>query len=426
MNTGIPLFDRVLEIFPWGKCKEIEKIEKSVSPDVRQLLIELMLLPILGFQSINDMANSIGRSKDKYYELLKNPGIDWKALFEEITLNLFLTFLEFCKSSQDPSFKSRWQIRLILDDTLMRRWSVLVANTFNFWNHVDDHYMYAQKPVFLIVVIGENKLTFPLMFDFVLSKACENRLTHVEIAQEMLEQLNALAIDRGLSLEGVRLTCDSGYTNKRLYRLVVAMGMTFYGSLSSGWNFTLFDGTTISIGELKNGEIPAQSRQSGRMNREYYRLYLRHPDLGNVLVVVVPYIEAGTLKTKYWAYLCSDTNVDCPRVSKEHHLRWKIEAMFRLFKKNLGACFYQGISEIGQNAWFALTGLRFLFIKLVFKIAARFPSLRWHVSMAKFGFARLFRYIRDNFVIVSKIFKINHLHYYIVTKGKKELLLMPC
>lgn len=426
MNTGIPLIDKVLEIFPWDKCKELEKIEKLYYPDIRQILIELILLPILAFESINDMAASIGRSKDKYYEILKHPEIDWKAVFQEITLNLFLAFLYLYANSTDPSFKSRWRIRLILDDTLMRRWSLLIANAFNFWNHVDNHYMYGQKPVFFIAVVGEDKFVFPLMFEFVLSAACQNRLTHVEIANEMLNQLNAVAIAAGLSLQGVRLTGDSGYTNKKIFHTAVEMGVEFYGSLSSSWKFTLDDGTPVSIGDLKKGNIPARMRQSGRMGREYYRLYLNHPDLGRVIVIVVPYHEVGTDKTKYWAYLCSKTDVDCLRVSKEHHLRWKIEGMFRAFKKNLGVCFYQGISETGQTAWFALTGLRFIFLRFAFKIAARCPSLRWHIPMPKFGFARLTRYIRDNFVLVSKRFRIKCLHYRVVKERKGQLVLAVC
>lgn len=423
MNTGIPLLDKVLEIFPWCKSEELKKMEKLYSFDVRQLLAELILLPILGFKSICDMAESLGRSKDQYYEVLKNSEIDWKVFFQEITLNLFLTMLELYENSDDPSFKSRWRLRLILDDTLMRRWSLHLANTFNIWNHVDKHYMYAQKPVFLIVVVGDEKLMFPLMFDFVLSKECRNRLTHIEIAIDMLQQLRDAAVDADFSLRGVRLTCDSGYTNKDIFWTAVNMGIEMYGSLSSPWKFFLEDGSQISIADLKKGEIPAPMRQTGRMNREYYRLHLYHPDLGNVVVVVVPYKETGTCKIKYWAYLCSKSQVDSVTICREHHIRWKIEGMFREFKKSLGGRFYQGISEIAQNAWFALTSLRFLFLRFVYKIAARFSSLRWHIPMRKFGFARFTRYLRDNFVLVSKIFQLKRLHYCIVKELKGQAVL---
>jgi len=65
MNTGIPIIDSVLEIFPWDNSEEYKKITKIYGIEIQQTINELMLMPLLGFESVNDLAKSLNRDKDE-------------------------------------------------------------------------------------------------------------------------------------------------------------------------------------------------------------------------------------------------------------------------------------------------------------------------------------------------------------------------
>jgi len=410
---------------PWNKSKELEKLENIYGIEGKEQFLELLLIPFVGFESVNDLAKSTGRNKDKYYKILRNESINWKQLLQDITLYLFLVMLEKYQKSKNESAKSRWRPRIIFDDTLIRHWSLLMANVFNRWNYVDKHYMYAQKIVFMIVVIGDNKLSFPLMFDFVSSKQCDGYKSNVEISLDMLTLLNDVVKNHDLSLKGVRITCDSGFTNHEIFHLSIEFGLEFYGSLQPQWIFSLANGTSISIKNLKDGSIPVRARTSNKMTREYYRLLAFHPKLGNVVLCIVPYTQPGKDQPCYWVYLCSNVDIDSVTIYKEHQIRWSIERMFKAFKQSLGVYFYQGLSSSAHDAWLALTSLRFLFFRVTLNVSARFPSLRWNIPLSKFGFAALFRYIRDNFVLDSKLRKIKRLHYSIVKEQSNSFVLVP-
>jgi hypothetical protein len=421
---GIPIIDKVLKILPWDKSKELKKVEKIYGIEGKEQFLELLLIPFVGLESINDLAESTGQNKDKYYKMLRNEKINWKALLQEITLHLFLVLLEKYQKSKSESTKSRWRPRIIFDDTLIRHWSLSMANVFNRWNYVDKHYMYAQKLVFMVVVIGDNKLSFPLMFDFISSKKCEDYKSNVEISLDMLRSLHNIVKSHHLCLDGVRITCDSGFTNHEIFNLSVELGLQFYGSLQSKWIFTLSDGTSISVRDLKNGSIPTRARVSPKMKREYYRLLASHPKLGNIVLCIVPYYQPGKTEPLYWVYCCSYVDIDCVTIYKEHQIRWAIERMFKNLKQYLGIFSYQGLSSSAHDAWLTLTALRFLFFQVTLKVAARFPSLRSNIPLSKFGFAALFRYIRDHFVLDSKLRKIKRLHYSIVKELPDSFVLV--
>jgi len=418
-KTEIPIIDRVLEIFPWDNSKEYKKIENRYGEGIKTILEELLLFPILYFDSINDLSESIGRDKNKYYDLFKDPEIDWLLLLQEITWNLFITVLQVYQANEDESFRSRWRIRILMDDTLIRRWSLKMAGVYNTYNHIDKHYMYAQKVVFLAISVGDGKFVFPLVYAFTKKKTHPDYQKTTEIVIDVLDDLYDFVKEHDLTFQGVRIVGDSGYTSKEIVLAAKSMGLEFYGSLSASWNFILEDGRIINVGNLKNGLIPARPRQSSSFKDEYYRLLAYHPILGKVVLCITPYIEAGTHKIKYWVYVCSNPDIGCNLVAQEHTIRWKIEQMFKTFKHNLGIRFYQGISTTGQHAWFALTCLRFIFVQIAFKISSRFPSLRWNIKKKKFGLAKMMRYIRNNYHLSHKSNSNDNkrLHYTLMRKA---------
>lgn len=411
METGIPLLDRVIEIFPWDKSEEYKKLEQRYGPGIQDILVELILLPVLYFESINDLSESAGRNKNAYYDLLKDPKVNWLLLLQEITWYLFLSLLQIYQSSTDKSFRSRWRIRILVDDTLIRRWSLKMAGVYNIWNSIDKHFMYAQKVVFLAISVGDGKFVFPLVYAFTKPKTAINRAKPVDIVIEILCALHQAAQEQNLTFEGLRLVGDSGYTNKDIVAIARLLGLEFYGSLQAQWKFTLQDGTVIRVGDLKNGHIPARARYCSYFGHKYYRLIAFHPELGKVALCIKPYTEAGTHKLKYWVYVSTNLYVSSVLIDREHTIRWKIEQMFKTFKHTLGIRFYQGIGNIGQSAWFALTCLRFIFVQFSLKLSSRFPSLRWNIRKKKFGFSTMRRYIRNNYILDSKLLKLKRLHY---------------
>jgi len=403
--------DSVLKMFPWDKSKEYQNLVERYGEGIRSVLEELLLLPLLHFDSVNDLSESIGKDKNQYYDLLKDPKINWIKLLQEITWYLFICILRVYQNSESKSFHSRWRIRILLDDTLIRRWSLKMAGVYNLYNHIDKHYMYAQKVVFLAVSIGDGKFVFPLVYAFTEPKTHPIHQKHTQIAVDILSALYEFTKEQGLTFQGLRLVGDSGYTSKVIVSAAKTMGLEFYGSLTASWTLILQDGSTIGVKSLKNGRIPAQARKNSYFEKEYYRLIAYHPDLGVVALSITPYIEAGTHETKYWAYVCSNPDIACHLIIREHTIRWKIEQMFKTFKHNIGIRFYQGISISGQHAWFALTCLRFIFVQFAFKISSRHPSLRWNISHKKFGLAAMMRYIRNHYRLSFNSKRDKRLHY---------------
>lgn len=411
-SVGIPIIDSVLKMFPWDKVEEYEKLEERYGTEVKEVLAELILFPLLGFESINDLAQSTGRDKNEYYDLVKDHKVNWLLLLQEFTWYFFLKILQVYQHSKSPSFRSRWRIHIMVDDTLIRRWNNKMYGSFHLWNYVDKHWMYGQKLILLAVAIGKDKLVFPLFCAISDSRCFAIRRTSTEKVIEALKLLHQAAKEEGLSFKGVRLVGDSGYTNEDIKKLAEELELQYFGTAKAKWDFTLDDGTKLKCGDLQHGAIPEKIRQSARIGRFYYRLIATHATLGRVALCIFPCGKKATAKKiRFWVYLSTDLDADCITIFREHKIRWKIEQMFKTFKHALGLRFYQGIGSPGQNAWFALTCLRFLFVQVAFKLASRFPSLRWHLPKRFFGVSRFMRYIRDHYKLDSKSISAKRLHY---------------
>ncbi len=80
MNIGIPIIDSVLEIFPWDNSEEYKKIIKMYGIEIQERINELMLMPLLGFESVNDLAKSLKRDKNEYYILSRDQPYDFILL----------------------------------------------------------------------------------------------------------------------------------------------------------------------------------------------------------------------------------------------------------------------------------------------------------------------------------------------------------
>ncbi len=413
----IPLLDNVLKIFPWHNSQEYKKLQELYGSGITDVLYELILLPMLRLDSINDLSQVVGNDKNQYYDLLKDPAIHWPLLLQEISFGLFISILRNYQAKPDRSYRSRWRIRILMDDTLLRRWSLKMAGVHNIYNHTDKFYMYAHKLVFLAISIGDGKLVFPLFFHLSLPGDHPQRLPEADQAMNILNALYIAIRREGLCLDGVRLVGDSAYTTKEMVQIARLFGLEYYGSLSGAWHLQLEDGTTISVAALKRGCIATHLRQNNRLPNGYYRLRAFHPDLGKVALCIIPYIEAGTHRLKYSVYVSSNPDLSCVTIRNEHTLRWKIEQMFKTFKYVLGIRFYHGLGNSGQYGWFALTCLRFLFAQLAIKLASRFPSLRWGLPAKKFGLISIIRYIRDHYYIDSKSIRMKRLHYSLIPKA---------
>jgi len=414
-QIGIPLLDNVLKIFPWHNSKEYIKLQFRYGVELQAILQDLVLLPLLKFDSINDMSQAIGNNKNKYYQLLQDPHINWSLLFQEISFALFLSILKIYQNSTDPSFQSRWRIRIIVDDTLIRRWSSKIARVYNAYNHVDKYYMQAQKMVMLAISVGDGKFVFPLFYQIQLPTSHAQHMTDETQVLNILDALYMEMRQNELSFRGVRFVCDSAYATKDILCTARLFGLEYYGSLVWSWRFELEDGTTILVRDLKHGHIPAPLRQSSYFPLGYYRLRAFHPDLGHVVLLITPYIEYGSNLTRYWVYITSNLSVNSITIRHEHTIRWSIEQMFKTFKHTLGIRFYHSINDCGQQGWFALTCLRFLFVQFSIKLASRFSTLRWGLPAKKFSLTKMIRYIRDHYCLDSKLNRITHLHYVLVT-----------
>ncbi|BBM82512.1 hypothetical protein [Candidatus Uabimicrobium amorphum] len=409
METGIPLIDRVQEIYPWYKSEEYKKLEERYGTRVKETLNELILYPIFQFDSINDISQTLQKNKNKYYDLLKDKDVDWWQLIKEISFGLLVTFLKKYRSKKEKSSKSRWKIRLILDSTIIKRWGRKMAYTFNVYNPTDRCYMHAQKLLFFAVCVGKDKFIFPLAPTFITSKQHPNHVSPKVQIKQMLLELNNYVHANGLTLDGVRMVTDSEYSIIEVMKLAKQLGLEFYGALKSSWVVNI-DSVDTHVLELKNGCIPKPPKHSHSIGL-YYRLNASHNILGDIALLIKPYFCPFTRRLKYSVFLSSNPNVNSNVIHQEHSVRWKIENMFRDFKHVLAIASYHGTYHVAQNASFAISSLRFIFARLSLKVAALSPSLRWNIKNTKFTLTKLSRYIRDHYFLDSKSFKLKRLQY---------------
>ena len=413
MNTGIPIIDKIIEIFPWEQSKEYQKIEAKYGTKAKELLTELILMPLLNFSSTNDLSQSIGRNKNDYYDFLKDPKIDSQKLLEECGWYLLFTVLSEYNKQTQASQKSRLRVRLIVDDTLIKRWSKLMGGTYKQYNYVNNHFMQGQKLLFLMVTVGDGKFSFPLFCHINHPKWHPDHQTKNDIIADLIYQIGLRSRQKGISLNGVRLCVDSGFTCAKIARIAHSFGIEVYGSCKGNWLFTLANGSQFSIAQLCSEEfvIPDKIRQASRQHFEYYRLKAHHSTLGNVVLCLFHYADRYTGKQRRWVYLSTNPDIDCVTIYQEHRIRWGIEQMFRCLKHFLLVQGYHGISFSGQLFWLVISSFRFIFLQLILKISSRFPSLRWHIPASQFGFSAFSRYIRNHYQLDSKFLNIKRLHY---------------
>lgn len=410
-EIGIPLLDSVLEILPWNKVSEYGKIIDLYGEEKAEILRDLILFPLLGFNSISDLSESTPYGKDQLYMIYNDKRIDWIHFLEEFTMQLFMSMLKLFKHGK-PWYQSRYRIRLINDDTLLERWSLKMTNTMNLYDHSKKRYTYAQNVMTLMVTFGDDKFGFPLMVRLMTPKDSENHLTKGETFIHLLDLLDENVKEHNLSLQGLRLSVDSAYTTKKIVEKARSLGIDLFGSLGCGNVLYLKDGTYLQVKDLHQGNIPLHFRQDRRTGQAYARLVVNSPSLGKISIAVFPYTDVATGDTKFWTSICSNPDVDSVTIIREIKCRWRVEEQYRDLKQNLGVSSYHGKSLHSTNAHLALSALRYLISKIALRLARRFSSLA--SGLKQFTVGAIVRLVRK-YTIHPKCLSIKRLHYVLIS-----------
>ena len=449
---NIPLLDIILENLPWNKSKEYEKLEGKYGVEVKKTIWDLIVYPLLKIESIPDLAYSVNRNKNDYYDLMKDQSVDWLKLLQEITYAIFLSILIVYHNNTDESWRSRHRIRLITDDTILRRFSKYIAESHKVYNSIDHYFCNGQKMLVLAVSIGEDHLMFPILSS--IQHTGNNGETSVATIAQAIDTLcesvkrDGLSMEiEDLSMEGVRLVGDSAFSCGEIAKVSRKHGLQFYGTARASWVFTLPDGTKITCGELKRGEIPKgmNKRYSSELGTYYYRCTVSHETLGDIALAIIqlPQKEGSgkasknkkkkggkkkrgkknnkktvkkTKPMRFYVHFSTDLNVRCAVMVREHRLRVAIELMFKYMKHVLAIKSCQCVSGVAQNAWIALTALRFLLARLMVQFTKRYPSLRGDLSNSQCSLRYILRYFRNNYHLSATSLEIKHLHYDFVSR----------
>ena len=365
---------------PWDASPTLVRLRERLGEGVVQRMRDLILLPLLGYTSVNEAVEDLPYGKDALYTILNLEGIDWWELVEEITFPIFFGWLDY-GLSHDPSTLSRTRLRVIFDHSLIHKWGHRIEDIANLFNHVTGGYQWSHKLVVAFVTVGHDRFRFPLAVRLWAKEAVPEG-THARLAAKICEKLHREAERRQVSLASVHVLCDKDYCTKDMSNVTRQAGMTLFTTPHPQHKFTC-QGRTVTMSELQSPSFPILWRQSSKLRRpqpllegRYARLVVEHPDLGRCVLAIDEYVETVTHELKRHVYLCTDPRVDSVRVIIEaRKMRWPVEEHFREDKQTGSATCYQGRKRRANHAHYALGALRSILLEHLTQLSRRKPTL---------------------------------------------------
>ncbi len=348
----VGIINGLMQEFKLKKQCNLAGIKKTEGYSASKLLCLLLLLPLIGLQSVHklyksDYQKTAEMQKDTLYRFKNNENYSWRRLLYGITK----TFIRLAKTYHSAT--SPTQVRaLILDDTTDTRIGKKLENISWVFDHV------AKKSVlgFKTLVLGyyDGLSTIPL--DFTIHK--ETPLSLKDRKRQYKKQVSpgshgakrrsesstskikqsALMLKRALKhgFEANYVLCDSWFTCKELMQTIrgIADGrMHMIAGVKKdkrkyGYNDGLFNAKQI-IADLKKTKNEKRNR---RLNIRYYESVVSYADIGDVKLVICRYPG----QREWRAFITTDTSLTFNRMMEIYAIRWTIEVFFRECKQHLG------------------------------------------------------------------------------------------
>lgn len=309
----------------------------------------LWLLQPLVSDTLHELEQLTGCRLDRLYRALKAAPLQTLDVLSRVSLVLFVGALLRYQEATRPDQRTRWRVRLVLDDTLLlHSWASQQAGLKLLWDVGAKAYRLAHQFVVFSVVIGDEHHAFPLLLYLV--DPIPPGATKVTQAVQALYPLQE-DLDRwGLSLDGLDLVADHWYLKPAVVEAAQQLGLIFTTKLASNERVQLADGTALSLNQLLYQLVRHAPHHDPRLDTrgDYWRVPITHPLLGPVLLIVR---RRAIRQGQYYTY---DFLVTTARTAKAITVirllqrRWTIDVFFRESKQQLGLglCYFHDVATI--------------------------------------------------------------------------------
>ncbi len=373
-HLDILKFKKTSKSFSWTK--------KSGIP-FQELIGTLLVLPILGFQTIHCFVKNSDRNvfiygKDAYYRILSNQNIDWRRL-------LFSFISQYLHKDSDFTPPQNELKCLVFDDTDIPKTGKTIEGISKIYNHVTKRYIFGFK--LLVAGYWNGSVLIPVDFSFhreskntkygLTAKERKNQQSIVRCkttkAYHRFSELNSkktstmIQIFKRICKRKIKIDyilMDSWFTSlsviKKLKSVdndVDIIGMYKYNST------LVIENKEVTIKALKKKKVKA--KRCRKMNF-YYRKYYAKIDG----IPVVIFLSKKGVNGKWHTLLSTDTRLTFVKMIETYNIRWTIEVFFKEMKQLFGLGKCQSTNFDVQVAQTTIAMIQYLLTSIRYRMEA--------------------------------------------------------
>ena len=301
------------------------------SPHLYQWLWVFILLPFLQEDSLNELAEKHGKELRKLYGILKRYPGQFERLLNLLSEPLFFGVLEEFEQNTDPSFRSRHQIKIIIDDTKAEKFGEQMEFIHKLFDHCKERYIEGYNFVLVLVAFGD--LVFPLNIMMWLPQKHPSHRSKNDMVKDYINHLNESIQTQGKTLENVEIVFDSAYC---VQKVMIAAEQAHLRVITKAGNTHKFE---FEGAELTPAQIIEEVKNRPSWHplddgRYYQRLTVFHPCYGEI-VMIIRRKKLKNGKITYDAIICNKSFYNAKRIDERYQKRWEIEMHFKYYKQHL-------------------------------------------------------------------------------------------
>ncbi len=369
-------FNKIKNKFSWCKKSGIS---------FGNLISTLLILPIIGFDSIHGLTSSkdkgLGQSgKDSYYRILANKKINWRVFLAQF-VKQYLLKEEFFTPSQDATKC------LIFDDTDLSKTGKTIEGVSKIYNHVSKTYYLGFK----LLVAGYWNGSVFIPVDFSLHResktsklkygltAKQRRLQKKTprcsktIAAKRYQELNKKKTDllvqmfsrlvkRKIPIDYILI--DTWFTSVKLLRKLRNISSSTHIIGMYKYNSKIEVRSKIkTLSQLKKQKI--KPKRCRKFNY-YYHHYITEIDGLKVAVFISKRGKNG----KWHTLISTDTTLKFVKAIEIYSIRWSIEVFFKEAKQLFGLGKCQSTNFDIQIAQISIIMVQYLLTSIRYRMEA--------------------------------------------------------
>jgi len=302
------------------------------SPVQFRRMLLYILMPFLKVRTIAECSQALGLPKDRLYSMLgKSDTATWLKLLRTFSYSRVFSVIQQYSSAYSAK-KSRLRITIGCDDSGFAKSGKVMPFVGLLWDHAIKRVCSGTQALYFFVVIGDQKLQFPLDLRLHRGRGGKGRpgrpsKKKTAMVIEMLKDFSKAARAAGVTLSRVDFVADSWFVNGGAYATCRSLGIPVVMKGKANLIFYI-KGRKIRGSELCRMDHSWRNYEGPR-KYIYARYEAKSPTLGAVILTVVKE------ENRIYYLIGSDAAHTSPKMIADYKLRWGIEVFFRDSKQTL-------------------------------------------------------------------------------------------